>query len=317
MEEYTTPLRTNSFGFRGPEFPIERQPGELRILFLGDSFVEAKQVKEEERFPEQTGVLLSAILKRPVTVRAMGIGGADPPRELLFYRRIGYQFDPDIVIQVLFPENDALPLQGNHYKFNTTGSSPTLEHLSVPIMSPCPWKCWLMAHSRLLSLAYRTLRPLWQSLSRESLSFADRLHDYFLYTTKGQQWMEEEKVIDTFVGFASALQHDVTDHNGRTFFILMPGAFEIEEWSRNTVTKQYETTVAPSEWNSGFLLDEIAGRFREEHLLVLDLRPAFHTAKEKTNEELYFRLDPHLSRIGHNIAARTIVEFLIGQDRSL
>ncbi|HLD71057.1 MAG TPA: hypothetical protein VI873_00385, partial [Candidatus Peribacteraceae bacterium] len=57
--EYVTTMQTNSRGFRGAEFTAAPKADELRILFLGDSFVEAKQVPLEDRFAERTAKILS------------------------------------------------------------------------------------------------------------------------------------------------------------------------------------------------------------------------------------------------------------------
>lgn len=49
-DEFVVRVRTNAEGQRGPAVPIERAPDTFRILVLGDSFVEAIQVAEHERF---------------------------------------------------------------------------------------------------------------------------------------------------------------------------------------------------------------------------------------------------------------------------
>ena len=58
--EFVTRMRTNALGFRGPELTPRVDPEEVRILFLGDSFVEEKPVAEEDRFVEQAAKLLLA-----------------------------------------------------------------------------------------------------------------------------------------------------------------------------------------------------------------------------------------------------------------
>ena len=46
--EFTTRVRINAAGLRGPERPYAKPPGTRRILVVGDSFVEAAQVQEPE-----------------------------------------------------------------------------------------------------------------------------------------------------------------------------------------------------------------------------------------------------------------------------
>src|SRR6266487_3808130 len=42
--EFTVQLRFNNYGLRGPETTLQKPGGTRRVLLLGDSFVEAKQV---------------------------------------------------------------------------------------------------------------------------------------------------------------------------------------------------------------------------------------------------------------------------------
>src|SRR5215217_1841814 len=59
-DEYTVHVSTNPERQRGPAVPFERTPGTFRILVLGDSFVEAVQVGERERFIARLQELLNA-----------------------------------------------------------------------------------------------------------------------------------------------------------------------------------------------------------------------------------------------------------------
>ena len=54
--EFTTHLRFNRFGLRGPEIAGETGATARRILLLGDSFLEAKQVSEVDALPNRLGI---------------------------------------------------------------------------------------------------------------------------------------------------------------------------------------------------------------------------------------------------------------------
>src|SRR5437879_2807213 len=51
--EYTTYLRTNQLGLRGPEVMQPKPADVYRVLVLGDSFVEAAQVAEDQAFTQR------------------------------------------------------------------------------------------------------------------------------------------------------------------------------------------------------------------------------------------------------------------------
>lgn len=65
----------NSLGMRGPEL-APKQPGEVRILVMGDSLTQALHVADEETFCERLRARLTRSLGRPVSVVNAGRPGA-------------------------------------------------------------------------------------------------------------------------------------------------------------------------------------------------------------------------------------------------
>jgi hypothetical protein len=52
------PVKINSRGLRGPVIPYERTPGQLRLLFIGDSIAFGYGVRDEEVVTARVGALL-------------------------------------------------------------------------------------------------------------------------------------------------------------------------------------------------------------------------------------------------------------------
>ena len=302
--EYVTHIRTNSRGFRGPEFPEERTEDEVRILFIGDSFVEAKQVEEEDRFVEQVGNALADRWHRPVVTRALGVGGADPAKELLFYRNLGREFDPDIVVQVLFPEND-LPLRHGHYTVSHREGVLTLESIWPEVAPSCDWKCRFLQKSELVRRMYLLMRHV----QRESKDTAlpTLLGDFFWYTTEGQQVMQEER-LPLLSLFTGTLQQEVEADGAEFFAVLIPGAFEMYETWRDEAIEQYGS-VPQDIWNPSGVLDLVGEEFTEKKIPFVDLRSAFH-AQVREGEFLHYKLDSHLHERGHGTVTDVLVEEL-------
>lgn len=303
--EFKTVMRTNADGFRGPTLDAgQRLPGEIRILFIGDSFVEAKQVPEEGRFPERTETLLEGKLGLPVTVRALGMGGAEPARELLFYRHLGRSFDPDIVVQVLFPENDLLSMTGAYRFYNNAGTL-TLEDVWVNPPSPCSWKCALLNRSELAVQAYRLLRSLRETPSADPLR-----GDFGMYTERGQKKWEHERRFDATAVLVDVLRTDVESDGGTFLALLMPGAFEIHAPWREEIQKRYAETKL-QEWKPSELMDRFEQALRIRNIEFLDLRPLFLSyAENHPDAFLYYPLDPHLKPEGHAITAAAAADRL-------
>jgi lysophospholipase L1-like esterase len=95
------PYAVNGQGLRGPEVPRDKQPGELRMLGLGDSTTFGTGVGWEETWPTQCAKELTATLRHEVR----GINAGIPATSL---KDMGYAMDhawgdlhPDVVVLVV------------------------------------------------------------------------------------------------------------------------------------------------------------------------------------------------------------------------
>ena len=105
--EYT--VHIDSLGYRGAHFPRTKPDSELRVLFVGDSFVFGDFVEDEETLPAQLEAKLRARCS-DVRVINSGLGGSTITEHVeLLYRSL--ELDPDVVI-LLFTENDFHDLVG-------------------------------------------------------------------------------------------------------------------------------------------------------------------------------------------------------------
>jgi len=98
----------NSEGYRGPELPAEssaKPDGTLRLLFLGDSFLFGRAVRDEELVDAATVRELAA---RSIPAAAWNLGVPDygTLQELLLFQREGARVRPDVVVLLVFPGND-------------------------------------------------------------------------------------------------------------------------------------------------------------------------------------------------------------------
>ena len=102
-KEFSTYIKINSAGFRGNEWPLDKDPNTTRIAVLGDSFVEAFQVPVEKSFP----YLLEEILNnssagRRYEVLNFGMGSIGTDQEYLILKNYALKYDPDIVILAFY-----------------------------------------------------------------------------------------------------------------------------------------------------------------------------------------------------------------------
>ncbi len=86
-----------------------KPPGSFRVAVLGDSFIEAFQVPDEQTFCARLESGLqdcSALAGRQVEVLNFGVSGYGTAQELLMLRHYVWQYQPDLVLLAFFPGND-------------------------------------------------------------------------------------------------------------------------------------------------------------------------------------------------------------------
>ncbi|MEL6403248.1 MAG: hypothetical protein AAFR81_02690 [Chloroflexota bacterium] len=108
--EFDVLLTYNSKGLRGEEFPYDKPDDVFRILMIGDSFLEAREVNDEDIIYHQLNEMLDNYRTpdgRRVEVIGAGTTGWGTAQSYLYYQIEGYRYEPDIVLNV-FVINDVV-----------------------------------------------------------------------------------------------------------------------------------------------------------------------------------------------------------------
>ena len=104
----------NSLGMHDTEHTTVKPPGTFRILMLGDSFVQAVQVSEAETSHQVLENLLNQQGQSHFEVLSGGVVNWGTNQQLIYYRKQGRQFQPDLVLLLFYIGNDFLDnLPGN------------------------------------------------------------------------------------------------------------------------------------------------------------------------------------------------------------
>ena len=98
---------TNSLGYRGPDFRVEKPSGQLRVLYAGDSFTFGSYVDDEETIPARLQERLVQACGSVLVVNA-GLGGSTITEHREMIER-GLVTQPDLVV-LQFSENDVTDL---------------------------------------------------------------------------------------------------------------------------------------------------------------------------------------------------------------
>jgi hypothetical protein len=98
--------QVNSLGFRGPEIPIEKPPGEFRIMWLGDSLVFGIGVNNDQTMAaDLEKIANSRSAGVHYRVLNMGVPSYNTEQELIQFETLGLRLQPDAVM-LLFAAND-------------------------------------------------------------------------------------------------------------------------------------------------------------------------------------------------------------------
>lgn len=106
QREYDVHLRYNSHGFRDEEIPAAKGTGELRLLCLGDSFVEGVGVAVEDRFCDVAERELARRRGGPVVAINAGQMATGPIEYFHNLVDFGVALEPDLVVVAIFAGND-------------------------------------------------------------------------------------------------------------------------------------------------------------------------------------------------------------------
>lgn len=98
------PLRTNELGFRDAAVP-PKQPGELRIIVLGDSFTVSAGVDERDMWTRLLQQRLGKALPQARVVN-LAVGGYNIVQYRMVLEEVGLALAPDLLLVALFPDND-------------------------------------------------------------------------------------------------------------------------------------------------------------------------------------------------------------------
>jgi hypothetical protein len=126
-KEGAAEIRTNSAGFRDREHSLQKPKEVLRVAVLGDSYIEAFQVSQDEMFASVLEDELNLHRfggDRKVEVLSFGVSGFGTAQELLMLRHHVWQFDPDVVLLAFLPSND---LRNNSSRLESQKLRPVFE----------------------------------------------------------------------------------------------------------------------------------------------------------------------------------------------
>jgi hypothetical protein len=328
-DEFTSHIQTNAAGERGRSIPVSKPPGTFRILVLGDSFVEAEQVREHERFIRQLEAILNAS-GGPTRYEVIdgGCGGWGTAQELLYLREQGLAYQPDLILLAFFVGNDLgdnsieLTLDGKrelaikpYYVPRDDGSLELLEP-----NPPAPGLLGGIANVlRLHSTVYNFLESgVLRKLGRDDLLSAWRTLDALeqpryqgnlVYRTRlTDDWRSAWELTGTLMGM---VRDEAVEHGARFGLVMVPTRAQVSTQAWRGIAGGPEDQRRGLDRNfPNSQLQKIAAQLDTP---FLDLVPLLRAADSQDQGFLYYERDQHWTAAGHAAAAQAIAAYLRDQ----
>ncbi len=326
--DYRSEFTINAQGLRGPLRPHEKPPQTVRVLALGDSFLEAFMVSEAETLAAQLEGQLQGRLGCRAEVINGGTVGYSTDQEYLFYRDEGHRYSPDVVI--LFTYHNDLPflIRERYYAFpkprlNFDESPPRVENEPVPayvpepISAPGPEAPFQGSH---------LLEFVKDRIERSSARTYNRLASFGLWEPLRQLPQNEEinlyrvppfghlnSVWSAYTWTVESLNRLVERGNAKLIVAYIPSRMEVSDSDYEVTEARYG--VDASNFARTAVRDRVAEITEKLGIAFLDLTPVLreHASLLKP---VYFATDSHWNARGQAVAAEAAAAFLT-QGRSL
>lgn len=280
----------NAQGMRGPLIPYARTPGRLRLLFLGDSITFGYGVDDAEVVTARVASLLNdgAV---PTEVINSSIPAYNTEQEVTYLERDGVRYAPDwVIVGVCWNDiSDKSAVRVSPEGWLISGASGTHTPLVGVTDSDVAYALRnTLKRSRLLYGALEGWRALPGMFYPDSLTM---LRADVLEGRETPQVTEGWQRVDRAIGRIRELAET---HGFRTLLVTFPIPLGVE--------RSFPRSSYPAH------LRDLA---EHEGLAMIDLQPAFRAAY-RGHESLFIPYDgDHPNRVGHDIAAREIVRFLL------
>ncbi|MBV8771130.1 MAG: SGNH/GDSL hydrolase family protein [Deltaproteobacteria bacterium] len=310
-------VRINRDGFRGPDYPKAKPAGVFRVAVLGDSYVEAIQVPEDETFTAVIGRALGECRflkgKRVESIN-FGVDGYGTAQELVTLRRKVWQYSPDVVVLAIFLGNDlrnnSVVLEGDQCRPFYTYHDNRLK-LTGPLIDSPAYRAWCAARFDYRDLRFVELfRNTWETVKHgagapNAEHPVEKAINYDIYKPPADgAWQRAWQVTEALV---SEMHDEVARH--QAIFLAVTEDTSIQVWPEPLTRKRFEEKLGVSDL---FYPDHrIAELGRRNQFEVLNLAPILQSYAETHHAFLHgFKNTPmgfgHWNETGHQQAGRAI-----------
>lgn len=300
----------NSRGFRSPEIPLQKPPGRLRVLMVGDSMVYGIGVENEETF--------SAEMERReprLQVINAGVPAYSGAEELVQLREEIGPLDPDIVVVAYFWNDLFGAYPGRYARFELRDG----ELVQIPPEPASPqhptfdtyWRRHEKRMHRFAMLAQESYLYRLVSDRLKILSYATRSWRYRWFPSaevaedraEAARRAEQERAqTQEAWALSFALLEEMADvaarHGARFAILVVPDSAQVEPGANVYGLPEYVPKVQ----------QRLIGFGEATGIPVIDPLPALRETRLREGEPQHHPNDRHWNRTGHRHVARILLD---------
>lgn len=335
--EFEIEIQLNKLGFRGPD-PAKTPPeGARRVLLFGDSYTAGWEVEDDAMWSAHLARWLNTT-GTAYEVINLGFPGFGTDRAYLLYEAYGRQLNPDLVLLVMYLENDiadnALGLWRGPHKLTGTRPCFTLDPAGALVEHgwdyadktrpylyqdfPQNVVGWLNAHV----VTYRLLRDGWDQVAGDADTGHKRTHAHIdplnptriprelnvLFSEPDAEWQQAWQITESLVGAF----RDSVQANGADFGVVIVPPHMIvqrDHW-------QFEDLFAESgrAWDLYYPQTRMSAMLDALNIPALNPTQTFVDFRAATGLDPMYIRDRHFNPTGTCVFAASIANWLVAQD---
>lgn len=298
--------RHNSRGFRGPEIPLEKPPGRVRVFAAGDSMVYGLGVENDEAFP--------AVLERldpSLEVVNAGVPAYSGAEELVQLREEIAVLRPDVVVVAYFWNDLFGAYPGRYARFELQDG----ELVEIPPEPASPqhpafadyWQRYermmrrynvVTENSYLYRLVSDRLKVLRYQLHDWRVEIAHQIEgEPDVAAGAAESRADEEPAWALSLALLAEMAEVAEAHQAKLVILIVPDSVQVEGEGR-------VYGVPPFLWDVQQRVGEFA---RARGIPVIDPLPALRERWERERQPQYYPNDRHWNALGHAYVAEIVL----------
>lgn len=321
---YDNEIVYNSLGFRGPEIAYEKPADVYRIMLIGDSFIEAREVDYADTVYARLADLLAdahAVDGKRFEVFGIGATGWGTVQAYLYYHHEGYRFKPDLIVH-FFVINDVADNHPQHfYRDRNIDFIVDQDHIQLVVDGKAPeeqrvstGQRWLnalpavLAQTNTAAFIRRVIAP-----PRESIALAGNLSNTHPQNYIFVRYPEIDGYPEGWRRTAHAYQIWTREAaaNNAQFMVV---AVDISVERITEISTYYSDEQGNWVWDVDLpytRLAEILAPLQVELILTRDDYAQYARATgQRPFDALFFPQDGHWNAQGHHITAQLLADTL-------